>query len=94
MKPGTQPLGRVNLRAGFNNYGFLWFSVISLALLEENLVLLFSVDKNVMRERKWKQEKKKERQKGLGGWSAQGEPHGKRAKKKSATRGLPRRSPT
>ena len=67
MKPGTQPLGRVNPRAGFNNYGFLWFSVISLALLEENLVLLVSVDRNVVRERKWKQEKKKKKDKK--GWA-------------------------
>ena len=66
MKPGTQPLGRVNPRAGFNNYGFLWFSVISLALLEENLVLLVSVDRNVVRERKWKQEKKKRKTKKVG----------------------------
>jgi hypothetical protein len=60
---------RVNPRAGFNNYEFLWFSAISLAFLEENLVLLLSADRNAVRERKWKQEKKK-RQKGLGGWSA------------------------
>ena len=64
---------------------------ISLALLEGNLVLLFWAGGNVARERKGRQEKKKT--KGLGGWRSQRELHGKRAKRRGATRGFPRRSP-
>jgi replication factor A1 len=39
MKPGTRPLGRVNPRAGFNNYGFYTYENISVNMVLENDII-------------------------------------------------------